>query len=165
MSSNAEIKSQNTDMILYHGYQVYRNGRILSKRGREIKSYYFTYPNSHVSLTIDGKVVKKNKALLIYSLFSGTPVDTYLYVLQFRDGDTSNASFDNLYLKTKQDYYRECKKSGRGHNRFDEKTKKKIRKDYRERNLSFRALCEKYNCSILTVQRIVNQPPQKEGNT
>lgn len=157
MNNNTEIANQKKDMVEYHGYLVYRNGKIFSKRGKEIKSYYFTYPHSHVSLNIDGKVVKKNRALLIYNLFSECPADTTLYVLRFKDGNTSNADYDNLYLATKKEYYRECKASGRGHNRFDEKTKKKIRKDYFEKNMSFRELCDKYNVSIMTVQKIINQ--------
>lgn len=145
------------DMVLYHGYRVYRDGRVLSQRGKELKSYYFTYPNSHISLTIEGKVVKKNKALLVYNLFSDVPADTALNVLRFKDGDTANAAYDNLYLVSRKEHYRECKEQGRSSNRFDEKTKKKIRKEYYEKNMSLRALCGKYRCSLLSIQKIINQ--------
>ncbi len=150
-------ETKTNDMVLYHGYRVYRDGRILSKRGREIQSYYFTYPNSHVSLTIDGKVVKKNKALLIYNLFSEAPADTSINVLRFKDGNTANADFDNLYLVSRKEHYKECREQGRGSNRFDAKTKKKIRREYYGKNVSLRALCSKYGCSLLTIQKIVNQ--------
>ena len=148
---------KDNDMVLYYGYRVYRDGRVLSRRGKELKSYYFTYPNSHISLTIDGEVVKKNKALLIYNLFSDTPADTSINVLRFKDGNTANASYDNLYLVSRKEHYRECREQGRSSNRFDETTKKRIRKEYYEKNMSLRALCNKYDCSLLSMQKIVNQ--------
>lgn len=148
--------TQDTDMIPYHGYLVYRDGRIISKSGKEISSYFFTYAYSHVSLTIDGKKVKKNKAILIYNLFSEETFDTALYVLRFKDGDTSNAAYDNLYLISRKEYLKECRSAGRGAHRFDEETKKEIRDKYKQGNLSLRQMCSEYQCTLLTMQKIIN---------
>lgn len=148
--------AQDAYMVLYHGYQIYRDGRIISKSGKEISSYFFTYANSHVSLTIDGKKVKKNKAILIYNLFSDTPLDTTMYVLRFKDGDTSNAAYDNLYLISRREYLRTCRETGRGQNRFDEKTKEIIRRKYVQGHSSLREMCDEYKCTLLTMQKIIN---------
>lgn len=158
MDANLEKKGgvQDADMFLYHGYRIYRDGRIVSKSGKEISSYFFTYANSHVSLTIDGKKVKKNKAILIYNLFSDTPIDTTMYVLRFKDGDTSNTAYDNLYLVSRQEYLRTCRETGRGQNRFDEKTKEKIRRKYKQGRSSLREMCVEYKCTLLTMQKIIN---------
>lgn len=158
MEANLDKKTvvQDKDMVLYHGYQIYRDGRIISKAGREIKSYYFTYANSHVSMSINGKIVKKNKAILIYNMFSETPVDTTLYVLRFKDGDTSNAAYDNLCLVSRKDYLSKCRENGRGQNRFDDRKKEQIRREYEQGSSSLREMSTKYKCSLLTIQKIIN---------
>lgn len=164
MESNLENKCgvKEADMVLYHGYQIYRDGRIISKSGKEISSYFFTYANSHVSLTINGKTVKKNKAILIYNLFSETPVDTTLYVLRFKDGDSSNASFDNLFLVSRKEYLRTCRETGRGQNRFDEETRDKIRREYEQGESSLREMCGVYKCTLLTIQKIIKSGRKEE---
>ena len=108
-------------------------------------------------MKIDGKAVKKNKAILIYNLFADKPVDGKKYLIQFRDNDTYNAAFDNLYIISRKEYY--AKKNMNGKPKFTDEEKNKIRKEYKSKrsHLSIRELCKKYSCSLLTMQKILKE--------
>lgn len=157
MKTNSEkpVYCSDKDMVLYYGYRIYRDGRIISPSGKEIQSYFFTYDFSHVSLKIGGKITKKNKAILIYNLFSDEPIDTRLFILRFKDGNFNNAAYDNLCLVSRKEHYRDCRQSGRGQHRFDLKTRQDIREEYEQGYKSLRQLCKKYRCSLMTMQKIV----------
>lgn len=147
------IREETTDMAQYNGYTLCRDGRILSPRGKALNAFSLTYPGSHVTMNIEGKNVKRNRAILIYNAFSEEPVDTTKFVVRFKDGDTYNASYDNLYLVTKKEYYESRAMNGKP--KFSSGTKRNIRKEYKNNNTSMRSLCQKYNCSLLTMQKIL----------
>lgn len=104
-------------------------------------------------MNIDGKTVKKNRAILVYNAFSNEPIDTNKYVMRFKDGNTYNADYGNLYLVTKKEYYES--RSMNGKTKFTTDTKKMIRGEYKDKGISMRTLCQKYNCSLLTMQKIL----------
>ena len=119
------IKRASTNSYYYYGYLITRNGEIISPSGNLIHSYNFTYPNSHVTLRINSKSVKKNKAILIYELFSGERLQRNKYIIQFRDGNSDNAAFDNLYLVSRPEYWSLIKKEIPWEDVVSRKSKKK----------------------------------------
>lgn len=147
-----------TDFVLYKGYKVYRDGTIISKNGRIISAYNLTHEGSHVKLKINGKTMVKNKAVLVYSCF-GEEVDIYRYFIQFKNGDVTDASFDNLYLLDKKEYFSQM--NFRGESRFTDNEKKKILREYKKRvqaeqNVSIRSFAIRYNCSYITMKKVLN---------
>ncbi len=101
------IQRVTQDTIIYHGYTITKNGEIISPTGNTLSAYYFTYPYSHVTLKINHKSVKMNKAILIYELFSGEELKRNTFVIRFRDGNPANASFDNIYPISKKEFWDE----------------------------------------------------------
>ena len=156
-----DVKRVSEDEVLYYGYRVMKNGDIISQYGNRIHAYNFCYPYSHVTLRINGKQIKKNNAILVYELFSGKALDKRKYVIQFKDHDTKNQSYENLYAIKKSDYIKKLKKNKRevGRLRFTTEQREEIRNEYREGNVSMRQLSAKYNACLTTIQRIIN----KEG--
>lgn len=147
-----EIKRIDDDTFEYYGYRVQRDGTIISPYGNELKGYHFTYPRSHVSIVIEGKDVKTNRARLIYELFSGHKI-TRKEVLRFKDEDQTNVAFDNLYLIDRKEYYK--LHEGYNQKKLDKETIKKIKRMYNNKGkkISIRKLCEMYDCSLLTMQK------------
>lgn len=150
---------ENKDYVLYEGYMVCRNGDILSKKTRKrINAFNLTHEASHVKLSVNGKKIVKNKAALVYTCFSGEPIDTYNYVIQFKNGDNSDTAYDNLFLKSKKDYYNE--RGLKGQKRFDSDEVTKIKEEYEEKTktseASIRSFAIKYNCAYITMKRILD---------
>ncbi len=147
------------ETIDYHGYKVYRTGEIITPKGYESKGYFFTYPFSHVSIKYDGKTHKVLRAKLIYELFSRSKVSGK-YIIRFKDGDSRNCDFDNLYLESRKDYVK--KTPGANKRKFTKQKETRIRNTYYDENRnkradapSIRELASKYKCSITTIQRIL----------
>jgi len=150
MESN--ILKESDTCFNYFGYKVYKNGQIISPKGNELKAYDITHPGSHVTLRVDGKIIKLNKAKLIYTLFSGCKTNiTTKYFICYKDGDETNAEYENLYLTPKKDVL----KRNSGKSKFSEKEKEKIKKDYEIHHISLRLLARKYECSLLTIQKVL----------
>lgn len=138
----------------YYGYSVYKNGIIMSLKGEPLSPYTATYKNSHVNMTINGKKTKKNRAILIYNMFSEKPLDRK-HIIRFKDGNSDNVAFDNLMPVTRKEYYHSIGLNGKS--RMTEEEKDEIRRIYENRNnsVSIRDLCIKYGCSLLTIQKIL----------
>lgn len=155
------IKRASTNSYYYYGYLITRNGEIISPSGNLIHSYNFTYPNSHVTLRINSKSVKKNKAILIYELFSGERLQRNKYIIQFRDGNSDNAAFDNLYLVSRPEYWSLIKneRNTMGGRRFTEEQEEEIREVYQSGEKSLRQLCTAYDACLATIQNVI-----KRGN-
>lgn len=149
-------RKKSEDAVLYYGYEVRKNGDIVSPKGKKLNPYAFTYPYSHVTLKYDGKNHKINRAVLIWNMFSKTPMDVHKEIIQFRDGDSSNAEYDNLYLTSRKEYYKQYDNTKR---KFTEEKREQIYKEYidKENPTSYRKLCRKYDCSLLTIQKIIKE--------
>lgn len=141
----------------YQGYKVYKDGKIVSPNGKELNPFNFTYEKSHVTLNINNINVKYNRALLIWHCFSDIPVNTNTEIVRFKDGDTTNAAFDNLYVVSRQEYY---KKLDIWHKNITSDIKDSIRKEYNTGS-SLRHLSRKYKYSLSTIQKIINQKGSK----
>lgn len=145
------------DFVLYEGYKVFRDGSIVSSSGKKISAYNLTHKGSHVKLIIGGKTVVKNKAVLVYSCFCGEPVNTYQQVIQFKNNDYEDTSFDNLYLVDKKEYIKNLDMKGKS--RFTDDEKERIRKEYRrlkkKGQASIRSFAIRYDCSYITMKKVL----------
>lgn len=141
----------------YYGYRILRSGEIISPMGRMINAYFFSYPYSHVTMHINGKNIKKNRAMLIYELFSGSEVQKHKYIIQFRDNNSNNAAFENLYLVNKSQYWEKLgKRKKMGQSVFSNEQKEKIRLQYQTNHISMRKLSAQYGVCLTTIQKIIN---------
>lgn len=147
-----KIYEETEEIKFYHGYEVHKNGTIKAPTGRTVQPYAFSYPYSHVTLKIDGKEIKKNKAILIYNMFSPVPFNIHNDVIQFRDGDTNNAAFANLYTITRKEL---LNRFDHGKSKFTDEEKLQIFKEYEENDISMRKIAWKYDCSLRTIQKII----------
>ena len=142
---NEEVYKLREDAFYYYGYIVEKDGRIISPNGKEIKSYTITYPGSHITIKVGEKHLKKNKAKLIYTLFSNANSDiTRTHILLFKDKNTYNASYDNLYIVSRREYMQQ--NGTRGQAKFTEPMKNQIRSEYtyqKEPNSSSKRTCQK----------------------
>lgn len=159
----------NDEYVDYHGYHVYRNGKVISKKGRELRPYSLTHPNSHVKLFIQGKEIPTSRAVLVYSCFTGEPVNTYKNVMCFKNGNREDVSFDNLYVVTKSVYIKNLHM--KGENKFTAKEKAAIQREYKRRqskgmkDASIRKLALKHGCSYKTMRKTLQKVLEKEGGT
>ena len=145
----------------YYGYTFYRDGKIISPDGNELVGYHFTYPYSHININHDGKTEKKLKAKLVYELFSGEKVSRK-FIIRFRDNNSKNCAFDNLYLESRSDFFK-AHPNGKTR-KFSESTRKEIRNTYyteankkRANAPSLRELSVMYSCSLSTIQKILSE--------
>lgn len=156
---NKNITQVDEETFLYYGYTIKKDGTIISPCQNTLRAYNFTYPGSHITFKIKGKCVKKNKAILIYELFSGKRLDTNKNVIRFKDGDTHHANYDNLFVNTKKEYYQMLAESRRlGISRLSDEEKEKIRNEYLNpdgEKISMRALSRKHDCCLATIQKIL----------
>lgn len=151
-----EIKRITEDEAVYCGYKICRDGTVISPHGKILSPYFFSYPYSHITLRINGKALKKNRAVLIYNAFSSRNFDYRKNVMVFKDGDPQNASFENIDVISKKEYYHNTSMKHTGKEVFSEKIKRKIREEYRKDDtISMRKLSLKYDCSLSTIQKIL----------
>lgn len=143
----------NENIAEYQGYTIHRDGRVVSPNGKELNAFNFTYEKSHVTLNIDNVNVKYNRALLVWHCFSDTPINIGTEIIRFKDGDTSNAAFDNLLIISRRAYYQEM---DIWHRHITNEIKDTIRSEYGNGS-SLRKLSRKYKYSLSTIQKIVNQ--------
>lgn len=158
-AENRNIQRLAPDKVLYYGYTITKNGEIISPTGNSLNAYYFTYPYSHVTLKINDKSVKLNRAILIYELFSGEELKRNTFVIQFRDGNPANASFDNIYPVSKKEFWdekqqRTGKKYGKS---LTEEEKRTIIDEYKAGGQSFRKLSRKYNVCLATITKALQE--------
>ncbi len=143
----------------YHGYTFYIDGTIVSPDGNYLEGYCFTYPYSHININYDGKSYKKLKAKLMYELFSGEEVSRE-YIIRFKDGDTKNCAFTNLYLESRKEFVKKNPKINK--KKFNADVEAEIRELYLDENgkkkedaPSLRQLANIYNCSLTTIQKVL----------
>lgn len=87
---------------LYHGYQVYPNGTVVSPGGKKIKKYSLQYIDSHVYLYIDGKYKRKKLISIMYECFKDDfDKDKIVW---FKDGNKKHVYIDNLIQMDKREY-------------------------------------------------------------
>lgn len=151
----------NAETIDYHGYTVFKDGKIKTPKGFESRGYYFTYPFSHVSIKYDGKTHKVLRAKLIYELFSGKQVSRE-FIIRFKDGNPENCSFENLYLESRKEYVERTPNANK--RKFTKQKETRIRNTYYDKDgkkkadaPSIRELAKKNGCSITTMQRILQR--------
>lgn len=150
-----EIKKISENEAVYCGYKICRDGTIISPYGKILSPYFFSYPYSHITIRINGKTFKKNRAVLVYNAFSAKDFDYRKNVMIFKDGDSQNASFENIDIISKKEYYLKTSGKHTGKEVFSEKIKKTIRKEYQNNESSMRKLSYKYDCSLSTIQKIL----------
>lgn len=147
---------EDADCVFYGCYRLYKSGKIVSPKGHTITPYTLTYHHSHVKLKINGKMLPKCKAHLIYNAFSPEPVDFKKYVARFKDGNTDNCNYDNLVVIPRK----ECIKSS-GKALFTPEMKRVIIDEYMEMvvagTASMYKLACKYNCSMSTIVKIIHR--------
>ena len=162
------IKKVSANSFSYYGYIITRNGEFISPSGNLLHAYDFTYPNSHVTLRINNKNVKKNKAILVYELFSGKKLQRNKYIIQFKDGNRDNAAYDNLYVISRPEYWNIIRndRNTKGGRRFTEEEENEIRQVYQSGQLSMRQLCNTYDACLATIQSVIkrgNEPCEKKS--
>lgn len=143
------------------GYTILRDGRIINCFGRELHPYFFSYPDSHVTLRINDKVYKKNRAVLIYDTFNDKPFDRKNNVLVFKDGDKGNPAFDNLKEISRKEFYALNKEKHNGKPYLSSEMCSQIIADYKKGDTSIRKLSVKYGCAVATIQRIIRSQQPK----
>ena len=157
---NYNVYQIDQDCFYYYGYKIYRNGDILTPKGNELKGFFYTYPGSHIKLKIDGQYKTINKAKLIYMLFSGqdTTITNKYYIL-FKDNDSTNTSYDNMYLGSRSEYAK--LKGCDGKPKFSDKEASQIKSKYENSQISLRKLAQEYDCSLVTIQKILGKKTAK----
>lgn len=157
---NRNITKISEEEVNYYGYLVKKNGDIFSKRGKLLHPYFFSYPYSHVTMHINGKDVKINRAALIYELFSGQLIPRKNYYVSFRDENTLHASFDNLYLISKCEYNKKIalqKNRKIGCRSYTDEEAEEIRKRHTVDKVSLRKLSQEYGYCVTTISKICNK--------
>ena len=158
---------QKNEYVDFHGYKVYRSGKITTSCGNELKGWFFTYPYSHVSMSFDGKQRKILRAKLIFELFSGKEVPK-AYIVRFKDDNPQNCDFNNLYLESRAEFAKmnphtnERKLSKQAQRRI----KKMYYNEYNEKNEgapSTRELAKRYKCSLSTIQKILKEGKEENA--
>lgn len=82
----------------FHGYKVSNYGRIVNRKGVEVKGYVSNergYQFHCLLLRYDGKRHLHRKSILVYSLFKDYPNGARVYHI---DGDITNCHIDNLRI-------------------------------------------------------------------
>lgn len=160
---------RNKTMVLYHGYQIFRNGDVYAPNGRKIPIGTNRDLSRYVILSINSvKKRKINIARLIYSIFSGQKL-TMKEMVRFKDDNPDHLQFENLYVIHRKEYYKKNNISVVSSSKMmDEQTVEKIKKEYgtnrskghinqwNKKDISMRDLAQKYKCSLYTIQRIVH---------
>lgn len=90
---------------MFHGYKIYKTGQIVSPHGKILTSSRFGNGQLYVSLWIDMKMKKFNKAELVYNSFSDTPFNSNTQTMSYLNGDRCDCSYDNLVVIPKRNYY------------------------------------------------------------
>lgn len=141
----------------YNGYTIYSDGTIVSPCGNTLT----WFDDKYVKLKKDGKVKSVNGLNLLYEVYNNEKV-TRTYVVRYVNPDSKEKTKENLVLETKRGKTQKGKI-------FTEKTVKQIQKEYglskEERQnisnninhptISYRQLAKKYNCSVNTIERII----------
>lgn len=156
MNNNSIIRIDE-DTFLYYGYQVYRNGMVISPNGKILNSFFFNRDNSHINMYLDTdgtgkrKIKKVCKSRLIYKLFSEIDEIPSNMVLVFKDGNDANCDYSNLELISRKQF---CKGKNPSRRKLSDSQIQAI-KDARSgvAPKSIRALCKQYGCSISTIQK------------
>lgn len=157
-----------TDYKIFYGYRVYKNGDVFSPTGKKLRRITVNYEDSHVLLFINGKHIKKRAATLIYMMFH----DDYdpKKIVWFIDGNTKNITLNNLIQITRREYLelKNIKEQMKIFSRIESENIKKeyinslnanLKKDSGKLmcpHLSYSKLAKKYNCSLSTIQKIIN---------
>lgn len=157
----------NNEAKVYYGNIVYPDGRIFNAIGKQLE-----IKNGVVRLYIDGKKRTLMAARVVYEAVTGEPLSRGK-VIQFKDGNKDNASFDNIVIIERTKYFEDhqwqrkltkeeelqlvaeyCVEDSKYHGK---------RKGYDKP--SYRDLAEKYNCSkslVYNILRKYNKVEQKK---
>lgn len=151
----------NSNQYDYFGYIVSKNGVIETRDGQIVPMD----ENGCVRLRIDGKRVKKIAGRIIIEAVTGKLTERN-DIITFKDGNKLNPEFSNLIIKKRKEYFKGYDWS---HARIiNDETQKEIIKKYnreeREKHRfigkwahpSYHDLAKEYNCSVSTIQKIVN---------
>lgn len=154
--------SKNGATCEYMGYIFTRDGEVCSPRGRFIRQIQEEKnTGNHVSLIVkdpDGKrrIIRVNLARAIYCMFSGDELQSG-EVITFKNGNSYNCSFDNLVKGNLNGYFaglHHIRSSGRKR-LFSETDVQRIKKEYHSRGFNYKQLGARYNCSAVTIQKII----------
>ena len=153
----------------YHGYTFHRNGTVKSPGGKTLKPLKENRASgNHVTLifnTDDGRnLVRVNVARAIYSMFSGEALDNN-EIVTFKNGDFCDYRYENLKKVTMKEYINNTPGiTNFGRKRmFSKKQADRIKQLY-EDGKSFVKIAAKYNCSVITVQKICRDQYYVEEN-
>ena len=176
---NVSVFPIDKNCISYYGYLLYRNGTVTDAKNKPLNKYNLHYPNSHVSMKINGKLCRKNIARLLYGLFHELDTGEYTSnkntLLFFKDGNSGNIAYDNLEVITRKEGYerlsitiRQDEKTGNFLPRFTKEEVREIRKkylgkedgrtnknQYSKTTPSIRELAKEYQCSTSIISKII----------
>lgn len=148
--------NKNKEEILYEygSYKVSRDGSIydilMNKRP--------VLKGGIVTLFRNGKRYNKKAARVVYEAVSGQKL-TKCDVIKNKDGDETNIAFDNLYIEKRKNVMLK---------HFTLEQVEQIRKEYNKEERekhgyrgiyakpSYNEMCDKYNCSMSTMYKIIN---------
>ena len=155
--------SEDGQTCLYLGYTFFRDGYVVSPHGKILKQVKEgRRSGNNITLIVDdnpGRKKRLNAARAIFTMFSGRQLRKN-EVVSFKDGDSSNISFDNLEVIQKKELLADHK--GRSW-KFSESQQEAIRKVYDIiPGATYANLAEAFDCSSNTIQKIINKQYQKE---
>lgn len=156
--------------VEFHGYRVYKNGKVLNRYGKEIskRNHNGRY---EVKLTVDGKRKNFILARLIYYLFVGFDVEDKNLCVVHKDGNNLNTHIDNLELVHRKDLIQGEKHRNRA--KLTNKEVKEIRSLYKgkagtnqfdKRGYSLQDLANMYGVSKENIKMIVDGKTYNEDN-
>lgn len=155
--------SEDGKTCMYLGYTFFRDGYVVSPHGKILKQVKEgRRSGNNITLIVDGNSQRKkrlNVARAIYSMFSGKQLAKN-EVVTFKDGNSSNISFDNLAVIKKKELLQDtCGRSWK----FTEKEEKIIRKLYSEiPGITYAKLSDIFECSSNTIQKIIKKQYHQE---
>ncbi len=140
----------------YYGNVITQDGKIFNSKGDEL----IISKRGTVMIKIEGKKHIYKAGRVVYEAISGVKLtDPYNlangvknYVLTFKDGNETHTSYDNLILKTREEYFKGKKW---GTEKYPKEIREAIIADYNKtgaEHVSYRKLSEKYGCSSSTIR-------------
>ena len=157
-----DIQYLDENTIDFYGYKVLKTGQVINKYGKVLKKWKMAHEKSHVTIYIEGKHRKLRVARLVYYLFSTAPDFSDFWeiwksckdVIKYKDGDCTNAAYNNVLMICRMDYSREFNNPTQ--RKFTDAQAEQIRKEYRENSEhSYRTLCWKHGCSLGTMRKVL----------
>lgn len=103
IATNENTNLDENLVVKFHDYTIHKKGQIYNKRNRLVS---INKKNGTVRLNIDGERKIMIAGRLVFELFTGRKLKRG-DVIQFKDGDKSNAALENIEILDRKKYFKD----------------------------------------------------------